>query len=233
MSDKQSVLGRVVRLSTTDIGALVERAGDPRAVLDRLVHDYTDAIADAERAVSTTLGTLRLLEQDHAEDVRADGEWGARARAVSRKADVLRAAGSDAAADTFDRLAKVALARQLRSEREAMAAEPAIAAQRDLVARLGAALDGMRTRLGELKSQHEGVRALSRTAAAVESVNVLDTTTELGRFEDKVRREEAKLAGQEVGASCLDSEFEQYERPESPGDTAEVEARLAALKATT
>ncbi|MCX5385416.1 PspA/IM30 family protein [Streptomyces sp. NBC_00083] len=230
MSDKQSVLGRAVRLSSTDVGALVERAEDPRAVLDQLVRDYTDAIADAERAVSTTLGTLRLLEQDHAEDVKADGEWGARARAVSRKADALRASGAAAAADTFDRLAKVALARQLRSEREATAAEPAIAAQRDLVARLGAALDGMRTRLGALKSRHDGVRAMSRTTGAAESVNALDTTTELGRFEDKVRREEARLAGRDVGDSCLDSQFE---RLDDPGDTAEVEARLAALKATT
>ncbi|MET9360269.1 PspA/IM30 family protein [Streptomyces sp. NPDC006632] len=230
MSDKQSVLGRAVRLSTTDVGALVERAEDPRAVLDQLVRDYTAAIADAERAVSTTLGTLRLLEQDHAEDVKADGEWGARARTVSRKADVLRASGSDAAADAFDRLAKVALARQLRSEREATAAEPAIAAQRDLVARLGAALDGMRSRLGELKSQHDGVRSLSRTTGAAESVNALDTTSELRRFEDKVRREETRLAGKELPASCLDGQFE---RLDDLGDTAEVEARLAALKATT
>ncbi|MFG2717462.1 PspA/IM30 family protein [Streptomyces sp. NPDC048416] len=231
MSDKQSVLGRVVRLANTDVGALVERAEDRGAVLGRLVRDYTAAIADAERAVSTTLGTLRLLEQDHAEDVKADAEWGARARAVSRKADALRATGSDAAADTFDRLAKVALGKQLRAEREATAAEPAIAAQRDLVARLGAALDGMRTRLGRLKSQHDGVPARERTRDAADSVNVLDTTTELGRFEDKVRREEARLAGEgELAASCLDAEFERLERP---ADTAEVEARLAALKATT
>ncbi|MEU3371061.1 PspA/IM30 family protein [Streptomyces sp. NPDC006711] len=230
MSDKQSVLGRVVRLANTDVDALIARADDPGAVLDRLVRDYTDAIADAERAVSTTLGTLRLLEQDHADDVRADAEWGARARAVSRRADVLRAAGSDGAADTFDRLAKVALARQLRAEREATAAEPAIASQRDLVARLGAALDGMRARLGALKSGHEGVRARAGTRDGSEGVNPLDTTTELGRFEEKVAREEARLAGRELAASCLDGEFE---RLESPGDTAEVEARLAALKATT
>lgn len=51
----------------------------------------------------------------------------------------------------------------------------------------------------------------------------------LSRFEDKVRREEAKALGkQELAASSLDAQFEQLD---SLGDSAEVEARLAALKA--
>jgi phage shock protein A len=56
----------------------------------------------------------------------------------------------------------------------------------------------------------------------------MDPTSELGRFEDKVRREEARAVGaQELAASSLDAQFEQLD---SLGDSAEVEARLAALK---
>jgi phage shock protein A len=58
---------------------------------------------------------------------------------------------------------------------------------------------------------------------------VLDPTSDLGRFEDKVRREEAKVRGQEeLTASSLDSQFESLD---DLGELTEVEARLAALKA--
>jgi len=57
---------------------------------------------------------------------------------------------------------------------------------------------------------------------------VLDPTSEIGRFEDKVRREEAKVLGQqEIAASTLDSQFESLE---DLSKEVEVDARLAALK---
>jgi phage shock protein A len=56
----------------------------------------------------------------------------------------------------------------------------------------------------------------------------MDPTSELGRFEEKVRREEALVAGkQEVAASTLDSQFESLE---DLSKEVEVDARLAALK---
>ncbi|MDF2916817.1 MAG: hypothetical protein K0S70_1034, partial [Microbacterium sp.] len=59
-------------------------------------------------------------------------------------------------------------------------------------------------------------------------IDVLDPTSELGRFEDKVRRQEALAAGkQELAASSLDAQFESLE---DVGQLTEVEARLAALK---
>ena len=43
----------------------------------------------------------------------------------------------------------------------------------------------------------------------VRSIDVLDPTSELGRFEDKVRRQEALAAGkQELAASSIDAQFE-------------------------
>ena len=63
---------------------------------------------------------------------------------------------------------------------------------------------------------------------AVKSIDVLDPTSELGRFEDKVRRQEAIAQGkQELAASTLDAQFEALE---DMGQLTEVEARLAALK---
>ena len=63
---------------------------------------------------------------------------------------------------------------------------------------------------------------------AIGSINVLDPTSEVSRFEEKVRREEARVAGQaEIAASSLDAQFEELE---DVGETLEIEARLAALK---
>jgi phage shock protein A len=63
---------------------------------------------------------------------------------------------------------------------------------------------------------------------AVSSINVLDPTSELARFEEKVRRDEARVLGHaELAASSLDAQFEELD---SAGDQLEVDARLAALK---
>ncbi|MEV7616041.1 PspA/IM30 family protein [Streptomyces sp. NPDC089799] len=232
---KQSILGRVAQLAKANINALLDQAEDPQKMLDQLIRDYTDNIAEAEQAVATTIGNLRLLEQDHREDVDAAKEWGDKALAASRKADGLRASGSTADADRFDGLAKVALGRQLRSEKEAATAEPVIAAQTEVVDKLKAGLDSMKDKLSELKAKRDELVARARTAAAqntmmdaVKSIDVLDPTSEISRFEDKVRREEARALGkQELAASSLDAQFEALDDMDR---TAEIETRLAALK---
>ncbi|MES9505093.1 PspA/IM30 family protein [Streptomyces sp. NPDC000609] len=232
---KQTILGRVTQLAKANINALIDQAEDPQKMLDQLIRDYTVNISEAEQAVAATIGNLRLMEQDHREDVEAAKEWGGKALAASRKADELRVAGSAGEADRFDNLAKVALGRQLRSEKEAGTAEPTIAAQTEVVERLKSGLDQMKTKLSELKAKRDELVARAKSAEAqnrmmdsVKSIDVLDPTSELSRFEDKVRREEARALGkQELAASSLDAQFEQLD---SLGDSAEVAARLAALK---
>ncbi|MGV9316382.1 PspA/IM30 family protein [Streptomyces sp. NPDC003691] len=233
---KQTILGRVTQLAKANINALLDQAEDPEKMLDQLIRDYANNISDAEQAIAGTIGNLRLMEQDHQEDVAAAAQWGEKALAASRKADELRPSGQSAEADRFDELARVALQRQLRSEQEAKTAEPVIAAQTEVVEKLKSGLGEMKEKFSQLQAKRDELVARSRTADAqnrmldaVKSIDVLDPASELGRFEDKVRREEARALGkQELAASSLDSQFEQLD---GLGDTAEVEARLAALKA--
>ncbi|MFD3994034.1 PspA/IM30 family protein [Streptomyces sp. NPDC058548] len=232
---KQTILGRVTQLAKANINALLDQAEDPQKMLDQLIRDYSNNIAEAEEAVAATIGNLRLMEQDHQEDVEAAKEWGGKALAASRKGDELRSGGQASEADRFDNLAKVALGRQLQSEKEARTAEPTIAAQTDVVSKLRTGLDQMKAKLGELQAKRDELVARARSAQAqntmmdaVKSIDVLDPTSELSRFEDKVRREEARAMGkQELAASSLDAQFEQLD---ALGDSAEIEARLAALK---
>ena len=232
---KQSIFGRISTLVKANINAMLDSAEDPQKMLDQLVRDYTNNIADAESAIAETIGNLRLLERDHEEDVKAAAEWGNKALAASRKADELRRAGNTTDADKFDNLAKIALQRQISEENEAKALAPAIAAQTEVVDKLKDGLNGMKQKLEQLKSKRSELLARAKSAEAqnkvhdaVRSIDVLDPTSELGRFEDKVRRQEALAAGKaEIAASSLDAQFNQLE---DVGELTEVEARLAALK---
>jgi phage shock protein A len=232
---KQSIFGRIAQLAKANIHALLDAAEDPEKMLDQMVRDYTASIQEAEAAIAQTIGNLRLLEQDHAEDVAAAQDWGRKAVAASAKADELRAAGNTADADKFDNLAKVALGKQLTAEKEAKAVEPTIASQTEIVDRLKGGLEAMKGKLNELRSQRDQLIARAKIADAqsqvidaVKSIDIMDPTSELGRFEEKIRREEAKVLGQqELAASTLDAQFESLE---DLGTQTEVEARLAALK---
>lgn len=235
MAEKQSILGRITQLAKANINALLDRAEDPQKMLDQLIRDYTNSIADAESAVAQTIGNLRLAEKDHAEDVAAAEDWGRKAQAASTKADQLRAAGDTAGADKWDNLAKVAIGKQIQFEGEAKESAPMIASQTEVVEKLKAGLNQMKEKLSDLKvrrdqlvARQKSAQAQAQVTDAISSINVLDPTSELSRFEDKVRRQEALAQGKtELAASSLDAQFAELETDASQ---LEVEARLAALK---
>ena len=232
---KQSILGRIAQMAKANINALLDSAEDPQLMLDQMVRDYTNSIAEAESAVAQTIGNLRLLEQDHTEDVDAAADWGRKALAASAKGDELRAGGNATDADKFDNLARIALGKQLSAEKEAKDAEPTIASQTEVVDKLKKGLDAMREKLNELSSKRDELIARSKTAAAqlqvndaVKSIDLLDPTSEISRFEEKIRREEAKVLGQqELAASSLDAQFDSLD---DLGREAEIDTRLASLK---
>ena len=235
MAEKQSILGRITQLAKANINALLDRAEDPEKMLDQLIRDYTNSIADAENAVAQTVGNLRLAERDREEDKNAVAEWGRKAEAASSKADELRAGGDSAQADKFDNLAKMALTKQLQFEEQIKTADPMIASQTEVVEKLKAGLNDMKVKLDQLKSRRDQLVARQKTAQAqnkvhdaMSSINVMDPTSELSRWEENIRRQEAQAAGKiELQQDSFESQFEELEKM---GQQSEVEARLAALK---
>ncbi|MGC5361114.1 PspA/IM30 family protein [Streptomyces sp. DT24] len=252
---KQTVLGRVTLLAKADINALVDQAEDRRTMLDQLIHDYTTNLMEAGRAAADALGDLSLMEQDHAEDVELAREWGEKALAVSRRADGLRAAGAREEADGFDKLARIALGRQLDAEKEVQAAEPTITCRTQVLERLNSGLAQMRAKLSQLTELAElaeraepaapgaSTPVRGRTTRALRSIDILDPSSELRRFEEKVRHEEKKApdARERPTAASPDTRSEEldartaeldarFDELDGLGGSAEVEARLAALK---
>ena len=232
---QSSILGRIGQLVRANINSILDDAEDPEKMLDQLVRDFTNNIAEAEGAVAQTIGNLRLVEDDAREAREAVDEWGSKAAAASRRADELRAEGNTAEADRFDGLAKIAIGRQISYEEQAQTLETQAAQQTVLAEKLKDGLNKLRARREELVQKRDELVSRAKMAQAqqqvqtsLKSVSVLDPTSELSRFEEKIRRQEAQVRGmEEVAASSLD---EQFASLDSMDDEVEVEARLAQLK---
>lgn len=232
---KQSILGRITQLAKANINALLDSAEDPEKMLNQMERDYKNSIADAESSVAQTIGNLRLMEADHTEDQQAVTEWGSKAAAASKQAETLRAAGDTAGAERFDSLARVAISKQISFEKQVEAQGPGIQAQQQVVDQLKVGLLAMREKLSQLQAKRDELVSRSKVADAqsqvqdaVKNLDVLDPTSELGRFEEKVKRQEAMVRGKaELAASTLDAQFNELE---DLSQLSEVDARLQALK---
>ena len=230
-----SILGRVGQLVRANVNAILDSAEDPERMLDQLVRDFTDNIAEAEEAVAQTIGNLRLVEDDAREARAASAEWLDKAKAASHRADELRGQGNTAEADRFDELAKIALRRQVSFEGTATTLETQVAAQTELADKLKDGLNKLRAKRedlvnkrDELVSRAKMAQAQTQVQASLQSVSVMDPTSEISRFEERIRRQEAQVRGrEEVAASSLEEQFASLESDE---DELEVEARLAELK---
>lgn len=232
----ESILGRIGQLLRANVNAILDEAEDPEKMLDQLVRDYTSNIAEAESAVAQTVGNLRLLEDDHKEAKSAVDEWGQKAAVASKKADELRAAAKTAEAQRFDDLAKIALQRQVSYEKQTKTLESQVAQQTELTEQLKSGLIKLKAKRqelvqkrNELVSRAKMAKARVQVQKAVKSVSVMDPTSELSRFEERVRSEEALAKGmEEVATTSLEDQFAKLGEDE---DEAEVEARFAELKA--
>jgi phage shock protein A len=230
-----SILGRIGQLVRANVNSLLDSAEDPEKMLDQLVRDFTNNIAEAEEAVAQTIGNLRLVEDDAKEARTASSDWGDKAAAASRRADQLRGEGNTAEADRFDELAKIALRRQLSYEGQATTLETQASQQAELAEKLKDGLNKLRAKREELVQKRDELVSRAKMAQAQEqvqvslqSVSALDPTSEISRFEERIRRQEAMVRGrEEVAASSLEEQFASLDDDE---DEVEVETRLAQLK---
>jgi len=231
-----TILGRVGQLLRADINSLLDHAEDPEKMLDQLVRDFTNNMSQAEDAVAQTIGNLRMTQEDEKEAEATAADWGNKAAAASSKADQLRAAGNTSDADRFDSLAKLALGRQISFENQVKTFQTQIDQQQALVDQLKDGLQKMQVRRDELVQKRDELVARAKMAQAqtqvqttLRNASVMDPTSELSHYEDKVRRQEAMAQGMaEVNANSIDDQFAALQGAE---DADEVNARLAALKA--
>jgi phage shock protein A len=232
---QRTILGRIGQLVRANINAMLDSAEDPERMLDQLVRDFTNNIAEAEEAVAQTVGNLRLLEDDEREAEAAAVDWGQKAQAAARRADEIRKEGGTDA-DRFDELARIAIRRQISFEEQVKTFRAQIEQQTQLTDQLKDGLNKLRVKREELVQKRDELVSRAKMASAqrqvqeaVREVSVMDPTSELNRFEERVRREEAMARGmQEVAASSLEEEFASLD---DAATDAEVESRLESLRA--
>ena len=230
-----SILGRMGQLVRANINSMLDGAEDPEKMLDQLIRDFTNNIGEAEEAVAQTVGNLRLLEDDDREAREAAGEWLSKATAASERADAERAKGNAAEADRCDGLAKLALKRQISFDEQISTFDRQISQQRELTDKLKEGLNKLRVKREELVQKRDELVSRAKMAQAqlqvqqtLKDVSVLDPTSELNRFEERIRRQEAHARGmEEVAVSTLEDQFAELATGE---EDLEIEARLAALK---
>lgn len=235
MTQKQTIIGRISQLARANINALLDRAEDPEKMLDQLIRDYTNSIAEAEEAVAQTIANVRMAETDLQTDRDAVAEWGRKAAAAAAKAEQMRGAGDPDGAFKFDDLARVALSRQIQHENDIKSAEPVIAQQNRTVDQLKDGLATMKTKLEDLKSRRNTLVARARTVEAQEtvqsamsSIDVMDPSSDIARWEEQIRRQEAMVQGRaEAQSTSLEDRFAELE---DHSNDAEIEARLQQLK---
>ena len=234
MSD--NILGRIGNLVRANVNALIDGAEDPQKMLDQLVRDYTNNIAEAEQAVAQTIGNLRLAEDDARTAQAGIAEWGGKAarrveegrRAPRRRQhgrrrqvrqpgqgraqapDQLRGPGQDLRdADRLSRRARrPAQGRPQPDARQARRAGPeARRARRPGQDGRGPGAGPGVAEERQRHGSHQRGLALSRRRSAATR---------------------HRCAGwQEVAASSLDAQFDSLEDASTDAD---VDARLAALK---
>lgn len=230
-----SILGRMGQLVRANINSILDGAEDPEKMLDQLIRDFTNNIGEAEEAVAQTVGNLRLQEDDAREAREAAAEWLSKAKAASERADAERAKGNAAEADRFDSLAKLALKRQISFDEQISTFDRQISQQRELTDKLKDGLNKLRVKREELVQKRDELVSRAKMAQAqlqvqqtLKDVSVLDPTSELNRFEERIRRQEAQARGmEEVSVSTLEDQFAELATGE---EDLEIEARLAALK---
>lgn len=232
---KHGIVGRVTQLARANVDTMIDSAQDPQQMLDKLVREYQANIAEAEDAIRQLLGNLRIAESDQREDAATIGQWSKEAEEASQKADDLRARGEADEADRFDDLARIALERQMIAEHDVETVQHTITAQKESVDKLSNGLDQMTIKLTGLA--HRRDRPLARSGSpriqaripdAASRVDIMDPSSEVAWFEEKVRREEARARDAGVlQASSLDAQFASVTDVDN---MAQIDERLKTLK---
>ena len=232
---KANILNRVSMLAKANIHAMLDKAENPQKMLDQMVRDYTNNIHEAEKAVAQTIGQMRMQQDDLNKAHQDSKTWAEKAIAASNAAEKSRANGDHDNAQKFDNMAKMALQRQIDSENTVNTMQPQVEQNEYTIEQLKNGIIMMKNKYADLKIQRDQMvqranlaKVQSNVNKSIGSLNMSDPTSELSRFEDKISRKEALVRGQnEVAASTMNAsnQFEDL------GESSEIEARFAALKA--
>lgn len=213
------ILDRISTVLRANINALLDEAEDPEKMLEQIIRDMGEAIADARSQVAEMIAQEKLLEADVTKNRTQSDEWQAKAQLAMQRGR--------------EDLAREALTRRRDYAGNADAYGKQLSAQAQVVTRLKSDLATLQSKYDSavrnktaMIARHKAAMAQQKVAETARQISAIDPTSELSRMEAKIRQEEARAQGLLEVASVgdIDAEFAALE-----GD-AEIEHELAELK---
>lgn len=217
------IFDRMSTLIRANVNDMLDRSEDPEKMINQIIRDMEENIANARRQVAGMIVQEKELEADVRDAQRLSTEWESKAqRAVT--------AGKDD-------LAREALRRKRDNDENARVYETQFNVQEQAVQKLKEQLRLLESKYQSTLGSRDSLIARQKRATATREVamaasaSVLsstDPTTDLDRMERRIRQTEAEAAAAlEMGDddSSLDAQFRAL------GDGDDIEIELAALKA--
>ncbi len=217
-----SILSRVLNVVRSNLNDLISRAEDPAKMLDQMLLDMREQLAQAKQEVARAIADEKRLEQQYLSEQQQAAEWG-------RKAELAVGKGQDD-------LAREALRRQAEHERTGAEYQRQWTLQRDSAAQLRSALTALNAKIEEARRKRNLLVARQRRAEAQkrihETMSGLNDTSAFDTFErmaGRVEQTEAEAAaaaelGGELSGETLEKKFAALEHDR------DIESRLTALK---
>ena len=233
-----TILGRIGQLVRANVNSLLDQAEDPEKMLDQLIRDFTNNMAEAEDAVAQTIGNLRMLEDDAKEAREAAarvGRQGGRRVATAPTSCAPRATrprptGSTASPRSRSAARSASRSRSRRSTRRSPSRPSSSTNLKDGLNKLRVKREELVQKRDELVSRAKmAARRGCRCSRRSRNVSVMDPTSELVALRGADPTPGG--AGARHGGGQPSSLDDQFAEPrERRGASIEVDARLAALK---
>ncbi|GBO54964.1 phage shock protein A [Pseudanabaena sp. lw0831] len=215
---------RIIMVLKSNLNAIVSAAEDPEKILEQLIFDMQEDLAQLRQSVAQAIAALKVQEQQYNQSTTQAQEWEKRAMLAIQKGD--------------DALAKEALSRKKTHTESANTLKAGLQQQTGQVELLKKNLTAIAGKISEAKTKKELLKVRLQTSKSQENLNNIlgSVNTTLGgansaeatfaRMEEKVLKAEALAsANAELSADELGSKFAQLE------SVSDIDDELAELKA--
>lgn len=212
------ILNRLTTISRANINAMLDHAEDPEKMLDQMIRDMRDNIAQARTEVAKMIADEKEIEANVQRSQQLVDEWQHKAELAVQK--------------NVDELAREALRRKIDytnnlkvyQDQYVVQHQSVEQAKRDLH-ELEDKYEGAVRNRDALIARHRRAKAQQQLAKTSAALSSFDPTSELNRMDERIRLEEARAsASSELQHDSTEDQFEKLTQ-----DSA-LEDELAKLK---
>jgi phage shock protein A len=149
-----SIFKRILTVIKSNINDLINKAEDPKKMLDQLISDMNSQLIQVKQEVASAIADEKKLQREYEKARKEASEWAEKAELAVRKGE--------------DNLAMQALQRQESAEAEAAGYEKQWMSQREAVDKLKSALTQLNNKIQEANRKKNLLIARQKRAEATQ-----------------------------------------------------------------